>query len=125
MTWLEQGGRKKDLCKLSRNLTDAFDLFFQKKSDKYLGRIFKTNKRHNDFFSSSPQFPAICKQLEKVPACHKTFTYKPTGAGGEDALIVFGDGEGLGAADEVLSVMGWHKLPVAFRERGLELEVQT
>jgi hypothetical protein len=74
------------------------------------------------FLSESPHFPkSLAAQLAALPGCDQTWSFKTTGAGGEDALLVFGRSSDISAADRTLRSLGWHPMPASFTGNGLRL----
>lgn len=123
LAWLEKDRLKDDLCVISKDLTESFAQFFKINSTEALEKLFQANRRHTEFFAPSPHVPkALTQELEEIPHCHRTFTYKTTGSGGEDALLLIGETDSIQVADKVLRSKGWYKLPLSFRSKGVELE---
>src|SRR5690606_638539 len=73
-------------------------------------------------FRGSPHEPReLLSALEALPGIDETWSIKTTGAGGEDALLLFGDDEAVKPALRVLHARGWEALPVAFASRSVEV----
>ena len=74
------------------------------------------------FLAESPHFPkSLAAHLAALPGCDQTWSFKTTGAGGEDALLVFGRKADITAADSALRSLGWHPMPASFTGHGLRL----
>lgn len=70
---------------------------------------------HRRFFESLPHFPVkIGEQLGQVPGLDETWSYKTTGAGGEDAILVAGHRQGRQDVEAVLAGLGWFRAPFKF-----------
>jgi hypothetical protein len=64
--------------------------------------------RHRAVLTAAPHFPhEIAGALQEVEGVDVTWSFKTTGAGGEDALLLVGD---TAAARERLAALGWHAL---------------
>jgi hypothetical protein len=66
------------------------------------------------FFLQSPFFPShIFQDLLTLPGLDSTWSIKTSGAGGEDALLVFGLDSEIASVSTCLIAKGWHKLKVS------------
>ena len=71
----------------------------------------------------SPVFPRSVSQiLGPLRGLGKTWSFKTSGAGGEDALILFGPEEAVEQPGEMLRSKGWKKLQAQFPADGIQLE---
>lgn len=110
--WLKDHHLDTDLFALSEELTTAFlDLFADTESEARLKTLCQLNKRHREVFRASPHFPIhIAHRLQSIAGCDQTWTFKTTGAGGEDAILLIGWPHSLYAAEQAMREMGWEKL---------------
>ncbi len=86
--------------------------------------FFAANKTLRELFALTPHFPhSIAKALSEIHSCDQTWTFKTTGAGGEDALLLFAhQAADLKPAEERLQNMGWHKLSYKIVPEGMQLQ---
>lgn len=81
-------------------------------------------KRVRRLFEQSPAFPrSLGFLLGAVPGLDEVWSYKMTGAGGEDAVLIFGLPAYTMGAIDTLKKAGWHALPGGFGETGLQCKV--
>ena len=83
------------LQKTSRDLYTAFyNLIYEPTKtqfDDLICQLIERTKAHRLILEQMPMFPTqIAKCLEGVEGKDKTWSYKTSGSGGEDALIVIG-----------------------------------
>jgi mevalonate kinase len=95
---LEDSGKFNSLSTASEELIECFT--------KGAGEnnIISQFKKIRDIFKTTPAFPTrIESALKEVSGYDKTFGWKTTGAGGEDAILVYGSisSELLNALDEI------------------------
>lgn len=120
LAWLAEGERKKQLLDLSSQLTKSFTKFLIKLSAENFSDLLLKNYQHRLFFSSAPHFPHnIVNELEKLPACDKKWTFKTSGAGGEDAIILIGSKREIQVAEQCLAAKAWYPLKYEIYEHGL------
>jgi phosphomevalonate kinase len=65
------------------------------------------------FLGHSPAFETpIHNSIKRLDlGLDQTWTYKSTGAGGEDALIFFGPPDAIAPVEQELKILGWKRLP--------------
>ncbi len=74
---------------------------------------------HRQLFTGAPHFPqALAVALSEVDGCDLTWSFKTTGAGGEDALLLVGLEADLRAPAAVLKTLGWRRLRAGFESAG-------
>ncbi len=74
------------------------------------------------WFSASPHFPThIDAALRTVSGRDSLWSWKTSGAGGEDALIVVGYEQDITAIPSHLAKLGWQRFDYRVAERGLSL----
>lgn len=75
------------------------------------------------WFAASPYFPAhIDAALRTVRGRDRQWSWKTSGAGGEDALIVVGHKQDIGAVTACLVELGWQRYDYHVVEGGLQLQ---
>ena len=74
------------------------------------------------WFAASPYFPThIDTALQAVSGRDSRWSWKTTGAGGEDALIVVGHQRDIGGVTACLAELGWQRYNYRVSEGGLQL----
>lgn len=74
-------------------------------------------------FAKTPSFPSwLADLLSVLPGYDTTFTFKTTGAGGEDAILLIGDEGSVAPAADVLTAHGWRLLKKPFSDGGTSVE---
>ena len=130
--WLEERAAMPQLARLNSALQrsilaaliqmdlDTTDL--RDDNTKTISDLAAATGAQRRFLSESPHFPkSLAAQLAALPGCDQTWSFKTTGAGGEDALLVFGRSADISAADSTLRTLGWHPMPASFTGLGLRL----
>jgi hypothetical protein len=65
---------------------------------------------YREFFATSPHYPqAIARALTELPGVDRDWSFKFTGAGGEDAILIFGSEEHVGPALHRMAARGWRE----------------
>lgn len=109
------------LLKLSSRLTGAFIHFL--KTEENFEILVDAVREHREFFSEFPHFPKdLCNALKEIPGCDQRWTFKTTGAGGEDSLLFIGDYEDLRPVREFMTAKKWYELNCSFHEEGAKVE---
>lgn len=81
--------------------------------------VFEANARHRSLFQDGPGFPlALYNLLASLPGFDRSWTFKTTGAGGEDAILLIGEKKELSSVRDALSYHGWHPLGFSWQNRG-------
>ncbi len=120
MEWLGHDSRRAKLMELSESLVDAWQDFLAAQDAGPLPGLFAAVGNHRDFMAGSPVFPeAVADALETLPGLDQSWTWKTTGAGGEDAIILIGKPEAVAAPQSALAALGWRKSPFNFTQQGL------
>lgn len=116
--WLRASGRFADLLTISDALIDQI---LDGSHD-----LVDLVARHRRLLHDSPQFPRqIAKILSEISGCDKKWTFKTTGAGGEDALLLIGSKSEVAEALVALEALGWQLYAGQWDDRGCQLEVRT
>lgn len=118
-SWIDGGNRYDRLVEVSETLIDAFNEAIQWPSKRSLSRLATLCGSSRNFFATGPCFPTtIATQLASIPGLDKTWSWKTTGAGGEDAIIVVGEKKDIQSAVSTLWENGWHRLEHKFSSVG-------
>lgn len=114
--WLTRMSLWEPLRDASEDLTDKLkDLLFGGSPSP----VFTANARHRAIFQAGPGFPlALYNLLASLPGYDRSWTFKTTGAGGEDAILLIGEQKALANVKEALSYHGWHPLDIGWQNRG-------
>lgn len=104
--YLESRGLLADLLPRSEALVDAFvQALGEGAPTKALIAAVPPMRA---LFEESPAYPAATAQaLKNLPGCDRSWTFKTTGAGGEDALLLIGGPDELTAPLQALAARGW------------------
>ena len=117
-TWLKEKKLFSQLLNLSNLLV------------KNIAEIFRTGVVPNDFFSlvashrrifeGSPFYPStVFQHLDKIKGVDSSWSYKTTGAGGEDSILVFANNEkDFQVVHKVLNSLSWHQMPLNISQKG-------
>lgn len=120
LDWLEDSRRRAELMDYSEALVDAWQDFLAAPDHKALPALLDAVGDHRRFMANSPVFPAtVATALASVPGLDQTWSWKTTGAGGEDAIILIGSPENVAAPRQALAALGWEKSPFNFTQQGL------
>ncbi len=118
-SWLAQDQRAGTLYTLSEALIDAYSEVLRNSWAQAHSGFMHALLAHRRFLSQAPGFPeTLARQLSALPGCDQSWTFKTTGAGGEDAILLFGPAESLREADSLLRTLGWHQLTAGFTDQG-------
>ena len=125
--WLEGRDAMAQLARLNSALQQSIlatlsDTDLDKDDAKTISDLATAAGAQRRFLTESPHFPkSLAAQLTALPGCDQSWSFKTTGAGGEDALLVFGRSGDIRAADSTLRSLGWHPMPASFIGHGLRL----
>ncbi len=123
LAWLSERGLLHRVASATDDLIEDFHLALEAPSDgRRRGALARAVGTHRRIFGASPYFPhALAAALEALPACDGQWSFKTTGAGGEDALLLVGREEDAAPAAALLEAAGWHKLASPFALKGTEI----
>lgn len=122
--WLLANGVWAEFCQRSDALVKAFDqaLAEGKVQSESAYALYRACAAHRQLLSAAPAFPhEIAAALAKIPGIDQEFSWKTTGAGGDDAILLIGAPSHRGQAEAVLRRLGRRPLGVDFTDRGAEL----
>ena len=121
-SWLDGANRIDKLIETSETLVDAFNLAIQWPEPSNLKRLMRSCGMMRKLFVGSPHFPnELAESLSAVPGLDKTWSWKTTGAGGEDAILLLGTTEEIRSAVSKLWEIGWHRLESGFTAKGSQV----
>lgn len=120
LAWLDESGRLESLLQISEGLVEAFMIAFDGRYDeRRVLHLVNAAARHRELFDGSPHHPLeLERALSPLPGFDRTWTFKTSGAGGEDALLLLGEARHLGPATEALYRLGWDRMKARFAESG-------
>ena len=88
----------------------------------HLPELIAATAKWRAWFSASPHFPPqVAQALQTVNGIDRKWSWKTTGAGGEDAIIVIGYQEDITAVTARLAELDWQHYDYAIATRGLQL----
>jgi len=120
LEWLGYDNRRAKLMELSESLVDAWQDFLAAQDASPLPELLTAVGNHRRFMAASPVFPeVVADALESLPGLDQNWSWKTTGAGGEDAIILIGRPEAIAAPKAALAGLGWRKSPFNFTQQGL------
>ena len=118
-SWLDFGSRMEKFLDVSETLVDAFNLCIQQPNTTSLKTLIATCATSRSQFVGSPHFPAnIAAHLGAIAGLDKKWTWKTTGAGGEDAILLIGEQHEISEAAGRLTDLGWSRLNAKFSDLG-------
>lgn len=104
---------------LSRNLVDAMRTLMAS-DDHGNGQAIAAAAQLRRFFSNSPAFPQkVADTLAGVSGLDRVWSWKTTGAGGEDAIFLIGTKTNTREAKMKLINSGWRHLENLFSEKSM------
>jgi mevalonate kinase len=113
--WLDVGNRFEKLLDVSESLVDAFNVAIKWPSAESMKRLNATCGAVRSIFSGSQNFPAeIAEKLSLISGLDQSWSWKTTGAGGEDAILLIGSRHAVRPAMMSLLEMGWSPLGHTF-----------
>jgi mevalonate kinase len=124
--WLEGVNRLEKLIETSENLIDCFNVAIHWPDRRHLQRLVQSCGAMRQIFVGSPHFPAeAAETLQTIAGCDQQWSWKTTGAGGEDAIILVGRTADIATATQRLWDLGWHRLDAQFAETGARIVSST
>lgn len=124
MAWLTSKGHWPALNALSEELVEAFVAAIGDPENQAATQtLIQLCGAHGRLFAGSPHEPRqLLQLLQQLPGYNATWTFKTTGAGGEDAVLLVGHERDLSAPREALPRAGWKKLPHGFSNNAVQVE---
>ncbi|MBM4252976.1 MAG: hypothetical protein FJ146_13470 [Deltaproteobacteria bacterium] len=130
--WLRDGGkgeaRSDQLDQINTAINEALWAMLGADSALDLHQLtcFKdlvtATRNHRRLFAGAPGFPsALFAQASQVLGWEERWAMKTTGAGGEDAVLIFGSSDDAAKVAAAVAPLGWHLLPSSFGAQGLRI----
>ncbi len=114
-SWLEFGNRFDRLMEISETLVDAFNFTIKWPTVDSVKKLASACGAVRTLFTGNPNFPNQVKEkLATIPGLDQTWSWKTTGAGGEDAILLIGTRHTARAAMLALLEIGWHPIDYPF-----------
>ena len=119
INWINAQGHL-PLIKVSHALYRAFSHALRNLHS--LPELIAATAKWRKWFSTSPYFPQrVAQALQTVKGLDRKWSWKTTGAGGEDAIIVIGYKEDIAAVTACLAELDWQYYNYDIADRGLQL----
>jgi mevalonate kinase len=123
-SWMEDGDRKTIFVQRSEQLIDCILATLQARSGD-LSDLIAAVREHRLVFAGAPAYPAWLDQvLGTLPGADSAFSWKTTGAGGEDAVLLIGTDSDIEAPAAVLQGRGWERILRPFTPEGASVQIQ-
>ncbi len=123
--WLKENSLWDELKLISEDLVDEMLSFFKAPSSNIFQSLIKKISIHRNLFKDSPKFPKeLASLLESLEGFETNWTYKTTGAGGEDAVLLIGKKEHIDAVVESVAKLGWNLFDGSFSELGAHVVIE-
>jgi hypothetical protein len=124
-SWLEGANRFERLIDASETLVDMLNQAIKWPDAISLRRLYAACGTVRQLFAGNPTFPtAVAERLAEVPGMDSDWSWKTTGAGGEDAIILLGTNLQISAAAQALESLGWHKAAFHLANVGMMIKIQ-
>ena len=121
--WIQTENLHATIRKHTGELLVSFLQVLQRNGQNELSALIAAVAAWRQVFALSPCFPThIAASLTSLQGCDKTWTFKTSGAGGEDALLLIGQHQHLELADQTLRAHGWHAVAYQPDLEGVRLE---
>lgn len=123
--WIDQQSLMPRLDEAAERLSQAILDHLQNNETSSWNELLQATVNHRSLLADSPTFPRhLSLKLRDIPGCDHTWTYKTTGAGGEDALLIFSETPEVQASLEAeMKKLGWQLAPFRFCETGLTAQL--
>ncbi len=122
LKWLEGHKRIAALISASEAFTDAVTERLLAPDESDGQRFYEACGQFRKIFADSPHYPRkLLDPLTELPGCDQNWSFKTTGAGGEDALLVFGQDEAITVVQRHLEQAGWHECQVNLDRTGISI----
>lgn len=119
--WLAENRLEGALRERSNRLVSALKMYLNDGSA--LDEVCRATRAHRELFLEAPAYPRhVLERLASLDGFDQRWTFKTTGAGGEDALLLIGDQQDLSEAFQSLRSLGWEPLAAAFTDSGATVQ---
>ena len=124
LQWIADNDLDQEIYAGSERLVTAFEAALREDSLAHDQLLFAQMGNFRKIFTASPEFPRnIADKVSACKNCDRSWSFKTTGAGGEDALLVAGKNEDLGEVFAILEGNGWQPMPYEFTDQGAVLSL--
>lgn len=124
LSWIDAQGLWSEIIDENKQLIESFKNHFASGSVQSLANLIFHIKMHRRIFEKSPYFPDWLRELNSLKNVDKTWSYKLTGAGGEDAILLFGKRDDIKPALQFFYSKGWDEPRFIFAEEGMIVDHQ-
>ena len=125
-SWLDGGNRFEKLTDISETLIDSINVSVLWPDKSNLRKLTGACGAARHLLSGGPHFPTeLATELSGVTGLDQNWSWKTTGAGGEDAIILIGTRTFIQPAAEKLWKSGWHRLDHQFTMTGTHIVSMT
>lgn len=122
-SWLESSHRYERLIEASESLIDAFLTALRWPTSQHYQSLFAMTAAHRTLFAGNPHFPVeLAQALVHLPGHDTKWSWKTTGAGGEDAILILGPLSHLTDVIKALAPLGWRRLDAEFTNQGIQTQ---
>lgn len=119
-SWLSAQRLEIPLGESSDALVEAFHSLITEGSLEALSKVCRATAVHRQLLSAAPAYPRhLLAALEGLAGFDQQWTFKTTGAGGEDAVLLIGQAADLAAPAARLRALAWYPLQAHFSDQGL------
>ena len=123
LAWIEDNQSKNEFIALSNAARVAFLRKIENSATSSSLSAIAEIARLRQFLLSGPCFPHFLEDtLKTCKGFDQEFTYKTTGAGGEDAIVLFGCPSHTNEAHDKLAALGWHRMDIKFPCHGARIQ---
>ena len=120
--WLDSAGRLDKMMDVSESLVDAFSQALHYPSKKASIDLVYHCAASRSLFLGNPHFPVeLSAKLGQLAGIDERWSWKTTGAGGEDAILLVGEPDLIAQAERCLNDSGWKRLKANFSESGAQV----
>lgn len=125
MQWLQREQRMPALRAASEQMIDVLLQHLANASS--WNELIQAVHQHRKLLSDGPHFPRVlAAKLSSIDGFDTTWTFKPTGAGGEDAMLVFAQPEILSTVViPAMQTFGWQPASFKFCETGTYCQMEA
>ena len=121
-SWLDTAGRLDRLLDVSETLVDSFNAYIYRQDRLSFQRLVSSCAASRALFAGNPHFPLeLADVLSNVSGIDKNWSWKTTGAGGEDAVLIIAVGNDLKSVANQLASVGWYPIKANFSEHGAHI----
>lgn len=121
-SWLDTAGRLDRLLDVSESLVDSFNAYIHSPDRGSFQRLVSSCAASRALFAGNPHFPTdLAQALSDISGLDRNWSWKTTGAGGEDAILVVAMDKDLKTITNQLALSGWHPMGARFSDDGAKI----